>query len=188
LPAAALAHTRATRRARRRASRARSARAQLGLPNIPKPLREVQLKLEEGRENVDRVLFSKADAAVGQARSVAKGQAKDILKAVPAGQAAQGEALLADIQAGIDAFAAQLGRTSVEGSQREAAGVLAKISALEELIATAYVQPAVPAEFAGLPRLKGRASIEFELKRPGDKFDVEGTLYDKLTMTTIVDG
>jgi len=48
--------------------------------------------------------------------------------------------------------------------------------------------PAPAQEFASLPYLKGRASIDFLLKRPGGSFDVEGKLYSELKLTTIVDG
>lgn len=60
---------------------------------------------------------------------------------------------------------------------------------LEELIATGYKQPTPPKDLtASLPYLKGRATIDWELKRPDGKFDVEGKLYDKLQLTTVVDG
>jgi len=65
---------------------------------------------------------------------------------------------------------------------------LVKLSKLEELIASKYEVPKPPSEFAGLPYLNGRAEVEFVLKRPGAKFDVEGKLYDELNIRTVVDG
>ena len=106
----------------------------------------------------------------------------------------------------------------MQAAQGKMSSSLATVSQLEELIALGYQQPAPPQEFtstvlfaagtpllpvpghldptcscgwtnsAQLPWLKGRATVEFELKRPGCKFDVEGKLYDELKLTTVVDG
>ena len=41
-------------------------------------------------------------------------------------------------------------------------------------------------QFDKLPRLLGRATVEFVLEKPvkGDKFDVEGTLYDQAKLVS----
>ena len=39
-----------------------------------------------------------------------------------------------------------------------------------------------------MPYLNGRATIDWELIRKGGKFDVEGKLYDKVQLTTVIDG
>jgi hypothetical protein len=41
-------------------------------------------------------------------------------------------------------------------------------------------------QFDKLPRLLGRATVEFVLEKPvkGDKFDVEGTLYDQARLVS----
>jgi len=72
--------------------------------------------------------------------------------------------------------------------QEAQADSLLKLSTLEELIATGYTQPTPPAEFKSLPYLKGRAEVEFVVKRPGGKFDVEGKLYDVINLKTVIDG
>jgi hypothetical protein len=41
-------------------------------------------------------------------------------------------------------------------------------------------------QFDNLPRLLGRATVEFVLEKPvkGDKFNVEGTLYDQARLVS----
>ena len=47
----------------------------------------------------------------------------------------------------------------------------------------------VPEEYSDLPQLKGRATIEFVLRKPdGAPFDVEGTNYPEAKLTMIIDG
>lgn len=72
-------------------------------------------------------------------------------------------------------------------AQEEAA---AAVGALQELMVPAeYVtqlEANIPSEFDKLPRLLGRATVEFVLEKPtkGDKFDVEGTLYDQAKLVS----
>uniref|UniRef100_A0A7S2D335 peptidylprolyl isomerase n=1 Tax=Haptolina brevifila TaxID=156173 RepID=A0A7S2D335_9EUKA len=158
----------------------------LGLPAQPAGIREVQLKVEEAADSVQRLLFTNANQAVGQAKGSLKGKSAAILKAVPQGSAQRGAELLASITTGVDDLQQAISTNTVGGAQFER--VLKDISALEELIASGYTQPIPPKEFGSLPWLKGRATVDFVLKRPDGKFDVDGKLYDKLEMTTIVDG
>jgi len=160
----------------------------LGLPNQPKELRELQLKLEECADQLSRLLIPTANSALGTAKGVLKGKSAAILKAVPASSAARGQELLAGISADVADISSALSAGTIDKAQEAAARSLLKVTELEEIIATAYQQPPAPAEFAKLPYLKGRATIEWEVKRPGGMFNVEGSLYDKLQMTTIVDG
>jgi hypothetical protein len=51
-----------------------------------------------------------------------------------------------------------------------------------------YVTP-VPADYADLPQLRGRATVEMILKKPnGEQFDIEGALFKEAKMKMIIDG
>ena len=51
-----------------------------------------------------------------------------------------------------------------------------------------YVTP-VPDIYSDLPQLKGRATVEMTIKRPGgEKFNIEGRLFDEAKMKMIIDG
>jgi len=161
----------------------------LGLPNQPKAIVDVQVKLEETGDQLDRLLPTNARSALQTAQGTLKGKSKDILKAVPAAGAARAEQLIASISSDAEAIGSELSAGSLSGANEKVKSALRTVTQLEELIATGYTLPTPPSEFTtSLPYLKGRATIDWELKRKGGKFDVDGQLYDKLKLTTIVDG
>ena len=208
----------------------------LGLPNQPKALRDVQTKLEETDDQLSRILINNAKSAYDTAKGTLKGKSKEILAAVPAADKSRGEALLASINDNVAELGDSLAAGKASSAQASAKSALESVTKLEEIIASAYVQPKPPAEFsASLPYLKGRATvnmiarararartrvllpsagrsrlssawraltphsvhlslslsslqIDWELKREGGKFDVDGKLYDTLQLTTVVDG
>ena len=59
----------------------------------------------------------------------------------------------------------------------------------EQMIPEGYVTP-VPADYADLPQLRGRATVEMVLKKPDPSatFDVEGNTYKEAKMTMVIDG
>jgi len=58
----------------------------------------------------------------------------------------------------------------------------------EQMIPPGYVTP-VPSDYDDLPQLKGRATVEMTVKKnEGEKFDIEGVLYNEAKMTMIIDG
>jgi peptidylprolyl isomerase len=63
------------------------------------------------------------------------------------------------------------------------------MTALEEqMIPKGFVRP-VPSEYADLPQLQGRATIEFTIKKPdGSPFNVEGVLSKEANLKMVIDG
>ncbi|KAL7528610.1 hypothetical protein ACHAWF_002625 [Thalassiosira exigua] len=58
----------------------------------------------------------------------------------------------------------------------------------EQMIPAGYVTP-VPDDYSDLPQLQGRATVEMVMKKPdGEKFDIEGSLYNEAKMKMIIDG
>jgi len=161
----------------------------LGLPNQPKSMIQLQVKLEETQDQLSRALVTTAKAALSTAQGTLKGKSSEILKAVPASAQANGKALLAAIDSDVAELDAAIAAGKSTVASEKVTSALVSVTKLEELIASGYQQPAPPSEFTqSIPYLKGRATIAWELKRDGAKFDVDGKLYDKLELTTIVDG
>ena len=132
----------------------------LGLPNQPKALRDVQTKLEETDDQLSRILISNAKSAYDTAKGTLKGKSKEILAAVPAADKSRGEALLASINDNVAELGDSLAAGKASAAQASAKSALESVTKLEEIIASAYVQPKPPAEFsASLPYLKGRATV-----------------------------
>ena len=94
----------------------------LGLPGVPKELRDVQLSLEEAADSVTRLLLNNAKDSLGKAQAGLKSKGAKIVGAVPAGEAEQGAALLASLNEAVDDFAA-----SVNANQPQAASAKAEV-------------------------------------------------------------
>lgn len=161
----------------------------LGLPNQGKDMRELQAALEESQDNLQRLLFSNAKSAIDKAQKVAKGKASALASGVAPGQATAAEGYLAEVSEAIGDLKQQAAAGQAEAALESNAKALRSISKLEELVASAAVQPAPPSEFSKLPWLKGRATVAMTIKGNGGRqFDVEGKLYSKLDLKMIIDG
>lgn len=146
----------------------------LGLPGQPKEVRELQADLEEVADSLSRLLTINANSAVGKVKGVLKSKTAAIVKATPAAGADRATQLLDAISEDVTKLAGLIGENQLGDANVVTEAALTKVSALEELIATGYTQPTPPGEFKGLPYLKGRAVVQWEVKRPGEKFDVDG--------------
>lgn len=64
-----------------------------------------------------------------------------------------------------------------------------ELSTLEEQMIPAGYETPVPDDYADLPQLKGRATVEMLLRKPdGEPFDIEGKLFKEAKMKMIIDG
>jgi hypothetical protein len=64
-----------------------------------------------------------------------------------------------------------------------------ELSVLEETMVPESFKRAIPEEYANLPSLQGRATVEITMKKPdGSQFNVDGKLYDKVKMQMVIDG
>jgi peptidylprolyl isomerase len=144
------------------------------LPIDNEPVRELQRDLEDmsevlrGRRRIvglnrnldaaNRVLTRKQDA---------------MLASIPAARKPQAEALLTELQSGIEAL-----RSDVEANDKDAvwakrSELLDVVGELEELMVDKFPFE-VPAEYSNLPQLKGRATIEFETSKGTLRAVVDG--------------
>jgi hypothetical protein len=63
------------------------------------------------------------------------------------------------------------------------------LSALEEQLVPLSYTREVPSEFSALPILQRRAEVEMVIRKPDNApYDVDGKLYDKVTLHMVVDG
>jgi cyclophilin family peptidyl-prolyl cis-trans isomerase len=160
----------------------------LGLPAQSKEMRELQKGLEECQDNSARLLNSNAVGALAKAQGVASGKAAALVKGVPSEYSAKAQALVSELDSGMATLKSQLAAGSSEASKTNAA-LLEKVSELEGLVVLGYNQPMPPKEYAELPYLTRRATVEFTFKKPdGSSFDIDRTLFKVATMRMVVDG
>jgi len=166
----------------------------LSLPiNEKNPIREAQaqleMKMDKALREVKSEKWGKISGLNNRAIKIFSDKQKDILKDVPADRQDAAKALIADISKDL----ANL-NTVIEGKKNAPVdttkrAVLTKIGDLEQLMVKEFPY-SIPKEFDNLPQLKGRATVEMVIKKanPEEKFDVDGTILDKLRLTIVLDG
>jgi cyclophilin family peptidyl-prolyl cis-trans isomerase len=151
----------------------------------------VQQQLEELKGNAQKSLWSKAVANAQSAASTFTSKRGALASAVAAQNKAASEPLLALIATRLGALQAVVETTKLEAVIEAQHNAVDALGQLEELMVAKFPFE-VPAEFAGLPRLLGRATVEIVITRdPGaeePKFNVDGVLIDKVVCQMIVDG
>lgn len=166
----------------------------LSLPiNDKNPIREVQaeleLKMDKALREVKTEKWGKIQGFTKRAQDLMAKKEKDILKDVPADSVDDAKELVASIKQGLESLAKTVDSKKTEPIIKSKSAVLSNIGDLESLMVKAFPYE-VPKEYANLPQLKGRAEVEFVIKKadPDAQFDIEGTLYDKAVLKVVVDG
>ncbi len=143
------------------------------LPIENKPVRKLQESIEDIAKNVRGKRWSSVKKDVKDANYVLATKSTAILESVPDDRKAQGEALIEQLKTSIaqlDTATEAKDKETIATTRRE---ILNKITDLEELMVVGFPFE-VPSDYANLPQLKGRATVEIKTTK-GD-------------MTVVVDG
>jgi len=172
-----------------------------GLPINSKEVRDIQGSVESAKSNLKtrRLNFAKGD--VNNAKTQLVSNKDKLFKQIPASRKEAAEATYAKMLADIPPLEAALNEETSSGSgslQERAAldkanalqSVLSRdLSTFEELMVPESFKREIPAEYAGLPALQGRAEVSMILTRPdGTKFNVDGKNYDEVKLKMVIDG
>lgn len=131
----------------------------LALPRVSKEARELQAGLEECQDNLARLNGQVASSALQKAK-VAAGKSGAMLKSVPPAKAAEAQAALDTINAAMDEVGAKIAASRQGEALAATERALGAVTQLQEAMASGYAQPSPPKEFASLPYLKGRATVD----------------------------
>jgi peptidylprolyl isomerase len=150
-----------------------SALLRYALPIDNYPIREVQSSLEDIGNHIRSKRWGPINSDLGKASRVLSSRRDEILASIPEDRKSDGEALLTEITQGVNQL-----REVVEAKDRDQVipikgEVLQKVGRIEKLMVKGFPFE-VPEEYANLPQLKGRATIEMET--------------DKGNITLVVDG
>ncbi len=150
-----------------------SALLRYALPIDNYAIREVQSSLEDIGNHIRSKRWGPINSDLGKASRVLSSRRDEILASIPEDRKSDGEALLTEITEGVNQL-----RQAVDAKDREQvipvkAEVLTKVGQIEKLMVKGFPFE-VPEEYANLPQLKGRATIEMET--------------DKGNITLVVDG
>jgi peptidylprolyl isomerase len=150
-----------------------SALLRYALPIDNYAIREVQSSLEDIGNHIRSKRWGPINSDLGKASRVLSSRRDEILASIPEDRKSDGEALLTEITQGVNEL-----RQAVEAKDREQVipikgEVLQKVGQIEKLMVKGFPFE-VPEQYANLPQLKGRATIEMET--------------DKGNITLVVDG
>lgn len=170
-----------------------------GLPIQNKEVRKFQASVEGIKQDVASKRKSAALDGVKKSRQSIK---KDGAKMVAScREATTCQTILSQMELDLSPLEASLNAATdyLNGSDQERAAldeaykaqdkITKQLTTLEEQMVPAGYERPVPSEYTDLPLLKGRATVEFVLKKAdGSEFDVEGKLSKEAKMTMVIDG
>ena len=134
------------------------------LPLDNQTVRELQTSLEDIGNHIRSKRWGPISSDVSKASRILNLRESDILQSIPDAKKPEAEALVARVKEGV----AQLEK-AVEAKDREKvidlkAKILGSVGEIEELMVTKFPFE-VPAKYANLPQLKGRATVALETEK-----------------------
>ena len=172
-----------------------------GLPIENSDVRNIQTSIEYAKANLRtrRPAFAASD--LQKCSDLLNKNGEKIVNKMPPEHKEAGIKSLAALKADIGPVEKAIADANVAGQgseqqlkalerAKEAQGVLAnELSNFEGLLVPDGYKRKIPEEFANLPSLQGRAEVEMVIKKPdGSQYDVDGKLYDQVTLTMVIDG
>ncbi|MEG4501307.1 peptidylprolyl isomerase [Microcoleus sp. F10-C6] len=136
----------------------------LALPIDNQTVRELQISLEDIGNHIRSKRWGPISSDVSKASRILNLRESDILESIPDAKKPEAEALVAGVKDGI----AQLEK-AVEAKDRDKvidlkATILGSVGEIEELMVTKFPFE-VPAKYANLPQLKGRATVVVQTEK-----------------------
>lgn len=134
------------------------------LPIDNQTVRDLQISLEDIGNHIRSKRWGPISSDVSKASRILNLRESDILESIPSAQKPQAEALVAQAKEGV----AQLEK-AVEAKDRDKvidlkATILGTVGEIEELMVTKFPFE-VPAKYANLPQLKGRATVSVQTEK-----------------------
>ncbi|MEG5000227.1 peptidylprolyl isomerase [Microcoleus sp. B4-D4] len=145
----------------------------LALPIDNQTVRELQISLEDIGNHIRSKRWGPISSDVSKASRILNLRESDILASIPEAQKPEAEALVVRVKEGV----AQLEK-AVEAKDREKvidlkATILGSVGEIQELMVTKFPFE-VPAKYANLPQLKGRATVAVETQKGKMTLVVDG--------------
>ncbi|MEA5497712.1 peptidylprolyl isomerase [Limnoraphis robusta Tam1] len=134
------------------------------LPIDNEPVRKMQRSLEEIATRIRGKRWSPISGDIAIASRVLTTQESQLLASIPEGQQPEAEAIISQLQGGMDILREALELKDGEKILETRAKLLEQISQLEELMVQEFPYE-IPSEYSNLPQLKGRATVEFKTTR-----------------------
>lgn len=131
------------------------------LPIDNEPIRKIQGAIEDISNHLRGKRWPPIVKDVKRASFLLTLKSNQILDSIPDDRKPQGEAILEDIKTGVNELQEAVENKDKEQVSLKRGALLSKITDIEELMVTGFPFE-VPEEYANLPQLKGRATVELE--------------------------
>lgn len=131
------------------------------LPIANRPVRDLQRDIEDIAYNLRARRWGPIGKDIKGASRAVGYRAPQLLEGVPDPRRPEAEVLVAELREAIEVLGGAAERKDKEAVWTERRKVLTKIDRLEEMMVAGFPYE-VPAEYADLPQLKGRATVELE--------------------------
>ena len=134
------------------------------LPLDNQTVRELQISLEDIGNHIRSKRWGPISSDVNKASRILNLRESDILKSIPDPKKPEAQALVVQVKEGISQL-----EKAIEAKDRETvidlkAKILSSVGEIEELMVTKFPFE-VPAKYANLPQLKGRATVALETEK-----------------------
>ena len=143
------------------------------LPIENKPVRKIQGNLEDIATRLRGKRWTSVSSDIASASRVLSSSKSELLASVPEGQQAEAEAIINQLDQGISKIREVAEVKDGEEVLEQRAELLNLVGQLENLMVGEFPFE-VPSEYASLPQLKGRASIEMETEKGSLTIVVDG--------------
>ncbi|MGL5083688.1 MAG: peptidylprolyl isomerase [Microcoleaceae cyanobacterium] len=137
---------------------------QYALPIDNEPVRKLQKSLEIIAERIRGKRWSPVSGDIAIASRVLTSEKPKLLASIPADRQAEAQEIITQLDAGIDRLRGALEVKDGEMLLETRADMLQNVGQLEELMVQKFPFE-VPAEYANLPQLKGRATVEIKTSK-----------------------
>ncbi|MEL7035192.1 MAG: peptidylprolyl isomerase [Cyanobacteria bacterium J06592_8] len=155
------------------------------LPIDNEPVRKIQRSLEDIATRIRGKRWSPINGDIAIASRVLSTQKSELLASIPEDKQVEAEAIIAELNTGIETLRGALEIKDGETLLETRAELLKQVGELEELMVEGFPFE-VPAEYANLPQLKGRATVKITTNR-GDLTVVADGYSAPLTAGNFVD-
>lgn len=131
------------------------------LPISNRPVRDLQRDIEDIAYNLRGRRWSPIEKDIKNAARVVGYRAPKLLEGVPEEQRAEAETIVATLRGQLETLRDAADRKDKEAVWTQRRQILQEIDVLEEMMVAGFPYE-VPEEYADLPQLKGRATVELE--------------------------
>lgn len=158
------------------------------LPIKNKTVRTLQRELESTVNDLRGLKWSSVDGHARKAAFVLNNQTEKILSDVPKAKRSEASKLLSRVADGISSVENAISEKNGDQVTNLCRKLLRNVGDVEQMMVTKFPFK-VPDEFSNLPQLRGRATVEMQVRKGGDEqFDINGSFFKDGKLTLVLDG